>query len=159
MFKYILIFLFGATLSLVATPVVRRIAIRWGAIDVPGARRIHSAPTARLGGLAVYFAVIVSLLFASIADSFIADTLLRHGWRLFALTAAATALMLAGVVDDRRPLRPTTKLMVEIAAAVAAVTAGCRIDSVVRIHLSWFGPLATVFWIVAVVNAVNMVDG
>jgi UDP-GlcNAc:undecaprenyl-phosphate/decaprenyl-phosphate GlcNAc-1-phosphate transferase len=159
MFKYILIVFFSATLSLFATPIVRRIALRWGAIDVPGARRIHLAPTARLGGLAVYFAVIVGLLFASAADSFVAGTLLSHGWRLFALTGAATALMLAGVVDDRRPLRPTTKLVMEVAASIAAVTAGYRIDSVVRIHLGWFGPLATVFWIVAIVNAVNMVDG
>ena len=159
MFKYILILLFSAALSLIATPVVRRIAIRCGAIDVPGGRRVHSAPTARFGGLAVYFAIITGLLFASLTNSFVADSLLEHGWKLFALTAAATVLMVAGAVDDRRSLRPTTKLMVEIVAAVAAVAAGCRIDSVIGIHLGWFGPLATVFWIVAIVNAVNMVDG
>ena len=107
----------------------------------------------------MYFAIIAGLLFASLTNSFIADSLLEHGWKLFALTAAATVLMVAGLVDDRRALRPTIKLMVEIAAGVAAVAAGCRIDSVIGIHLGWFGPLATVFWIVAIVNAVNMVDG
>ena len=76
MFKYILILLFSAALSLIATPVVRRIAIRCGAIDVPGGRRVHSAPTARFGGLAVYFAIIIGLLSASSTNSFVADTLL-----------------------------------------------------------------------------------
>jgi len=159
MLKYILILLFSAALSLAATPVIRRIAIFCGAIDVPGGRRIHSAPTARFGGLAVYFAVIAGLLFASFADSFVADTLLGQGRKLLALMAAATVLMFAGLIDDRQPLRPTIKLMVEIASGVVAVAAGCRIDTVIRIHLGWFGPLATVFWIVAIINAVNMVDG
>ena len=159
MFKYILILLSGVALSLVATPVVRRIAIGCGAIDVPGGRRIHSVPTPRFGGLAVHLAIIFGLAVAGLADSFVAATLLAHSAEVAGLFAATTVLTVVGLVDDRRSLRPTLKLAVEILAGIIAVAAGCRIDMVVRIDLGWFGPTATVFWIVAIINAVNMIDG
>jgi UDP-GlcNAc:undecaprenyl-phosphate GlcNAc-1-phosphate transferase len=158
-FKYILILFSSVALSLVATPVVRRIAIGCGAIDVPGGRRIHSVPTPRFGGLAVLLAIIFGLAVAGLADSFVAATLLAHSAEVAGLFAATTVLTVVGLVDDRRSLGPTLKLAVEILAGIIAVAAGCRIDMVVRIDLGWFGPTATVFWIVAIINAVNMIDG
>lgn len=159
MFKYILILSSSAALSLAVTPVVRRIAISCGAIDVPGGRRIHSAPTPRFGGLAVYLAIILALAMAGLTDSFVAATLLAHSAEAAGLFAAASVLMVVGLVDDRHSLRPASKLAGEILAGIIAVAAGCRIDTVVRIDLGWLSPAATVFWIVAVINAVNMVDG
>jgi UDP-GlcNAc:undecaprenyl-phosphate GlcNAc-1-phosphate transferase len=158
-FKYILILFSSVALSLIATPVVRRIAIGCGAIDVPGGRRIHSVPTPRFGGLAVLLAIIFGLAVAGLADSSVAATLLAHSAEVAGLFAATTVLTVVGLVDDRRSLGPTLKLAVEILAGIIAVAAGCRIDMVVRIDLGWFGPTATVFWIVAVINAVNMIDG
>jgi UDP-GlcNAc:undecaprenyl-phosphate GlcNAc-1-phosphate transferase len=158
-FKYILILFSSVALSLVATPVVRRIAIGCGAIDVPGGRRTHSVPTPRFGGLAVLLAIIFGLAVAGLADSFVAATLLAHSAEVAGLFAATTVLTVVGLVDDRRSLGPTLKLAVEILAGIIAVAAGCRIDMVVRIDLGWFGPTATVFWIVAIINAVNMIDG
>jgi UDP-GlcNAc:undecaprenyl-phosphate/decaprenyl-phosphate GlcNAc-1-phosphate transferase len=75
------------------------------------------------------------------------------------LFAATAVLMVVGLVDDLRSLRPALKLAVEILAGIIAVASGCRIDTVVGIDLGWFGPTATVFWIVAIINAVNMIDG
>jgi len=158
-FKYILILFSSVALSLIATPVVRRIAIGCGAIDVPGGRRIHSVPTPRFGGLAVLLAIIFGLAVAGLADSSVAATLLAHSAEVAGLFAATTVLTVVGLVDDRRSLGPTLKLAVEILAGIIAVAAGCRIDMVVRIDLGWFGPTATVFWIVAIINAVNMIDG
>ena len=159
MFKYALIVFSSAALSLVATPLVRRIAIRCGAMDIPGGRHIHSVPTPRFGGLAVHFSVVFGLIIAGLADPFVAAALLGTMWRLSALAAAASALMLVGLADDRRPLRPALKLAAEILAGVVAVAAGYRIDELIRIDLGWFGPVVTVFWIVAIINAVNMIDG
>lgn len=158
-FKYILILSSSAALSLVATPVVRQIAISCGAVDVPGGRRIHSAPTPRFGGLALYLAIVLALAVAGLTDSFVAATLLAHSAEAAGLFAAATVLMVVGLVDDRHSLRPASKLAGEILAGIIAVAAGCRIDTVARIDLGWLGPTATVFWIVAIINAVNMVDG
>jgi UDP-GlcNAc:undecaprenyl-phosphate/decaprenyl-phosphate GlcNAc-1-phosphate transferase len=158
-FKYILILSSSAALSLVATPVVRRIAISCGAVDVPGGRRIHSAPTPRFGGLAVFLSIILALAVACLTDSFVAGTLLAHSAEVAGLFAATTVLMVVGLVDDRHSLRPVSKLAGQILAGIIVVVAGCRIDTVVRIDLDWLGPPATVFWIVAIINAVNMVDG
>lgn len=159
MFKYILILSSSAALSLAATPLVRRIAIRCGAIDIPGGRHIHCAPTPRFGGLAVHFSIVFGLAIAASADAFVAKALFGNIWRLSALAAAASALTLVGLIDDRRPLRPALKLVVEILAGVIAVAAGYRIDGLTRISLGWFGPIVTIFWIVAIINAVNMIDG
>jgi hypothetical protein len=158
-FKYILILSSSAALSLVATRVVRRIAINFGAVDVLGGRRIHSAPTPRFGGLAVFLSIILALAVACLTDSFVAGTLLAHSAEVAGLFAATTVLMVVGLVDDRHSLRPVLKLAGQILAGIIAVAAGCRIDTVVRIDLGWLGPPATVFWIVAIINAVNMVDG
>jgi UDP-GlcNAc:undecaprenyl-phosphate GlcNAc-1-phosphate transferase len=157
--EYGLPFLLGVGLSLALTPLSRRLALRVGAIDKPGARRIHAVATPRFGGPAILIALVLALLFASLLDRF-AGAMLWSQWRkLASLAAGALMVTLVGAIDDVRPLGPVTKLLVEIAAASVAAYGGYRIDSIAVYHLGLLSFPLSVFFIVTAVNAINLVDG
>lgn len=140
----ILIVGFGAALCL--TPLTRQIAMRLGVTAAPNKRNIHSQHVPLMGGAAIYVAFVLSVLLFSPPD---------HLVELGAIVAGATLLALIGYLDDRRHLSPRIRLLVmTIAAAVAALSG-------VQIRL--FGAPAidiplTLFWIVALINAVNWID-
>jgi UDP-GlcNAc:undecaprenyl-phosphate GlcNAc-1-phosphate transferase len=134
-----------------ATPVVRRLALRVGAIDRPGDRRVHASILPRAGGLAVAIGVAAAVLSGAAGDSF-------DPWVL----AGLTLVMTLGLVDDLVTLRPLPKLAGQVFAALIAVGGGLRSGC--------FGPAPsealglvdaglTLAWIVAVTNAVNLSDG
>jgi UDP-N-acetylmuramyl pentapeptide phosphotransferase/UDP-N-acetylglucosamine-1-phosphate transferase len=159
MFEYGLPFLLGVGFSLALTPLSRRLALRIGAIDKPGERHIHAVATPRLGGPAILTALVLALLFASILDRFAGAMLWSQWRRLSWLAAGALMVTLVGAIDDVRPLRPITKLLVEVAAASVAAYGGYRIDSIAVYHLGLLSFPLSVFVIVTAVNAVNLVDG
>ena len=141
-----------------STPLVKRLAYGLGAIDVPkDNRRMHKVPIPRLGGLAIFFAFLLSvLLFAEI------DRQMRG------ILLGAILIVALGVVDDSYTLKALPKLLVQIAAAVIAVGHGCVIRFISNpnvfspeayLDLGWLSAPLTVIWIVAITNAVNFIDG
>ena len=159
MSEYGLPFLLGVGFSLALTPLSHRLALRIGAIDKPGERRIHAVATPRFGGPAILTALVLALLFASLLDRFAGAMLWLQWRRLSWLAAGALMVTMVGAIDDVRPLRPITKLLVEIAAASVAAYGGYRIDSIAVYHLGLLSFPLSVFVIVTAVNAVNLVDG
>jgi UDP-GlcNAc:undecaprenyl-phosphate/decaprenyl-phosphate GlcNAc-1-phosphate transferase len=130
-------------LSIVLTPVAKRIARRFSFVDRPGGHRVHADPTPALGGLAVASGAVVATLLVVGAPK---DVL--------SLLGVALALGVVGLMDDRRLLPPTTRLVLEAVAGLAVFLAGGRTG----VGPSWLDPLLVVLWFVAVVNAFNMVD-
>ena len=159
MLKYGLIFLLGAGLCLVLTPIARWLALRTGAVDVPGERRIHRQATARFGGLAIFASMILGGLLAASIDPFIAGALLPHDRGGLVLIAGASGILIIGTVDDLRGLRPAFKLALEIAIAAAIAACGYCVESVGGVKLGLMAVPVTVVWLVAVTNAFNMIDG
>lgn len=133
-----------AALSLVLTFLVRYVAHRYGVVAVPRKDRWHSRPTALMGGIAIYLAFIIGcLIFAPDLS------------RAYPILLAATLLFSAGVVDDIRQLKPYIKLAMQVIAAAITVFGG--------LHLPWtsYAPvndLITIFWLVGITNAVNLLD-
>jgi UDP-GlcNAc:undecaprenyl-phosphate GlcNAc-1-phosphate transferase len=155
MFQYTLVFSVATLLSLALTPRMMQLAGVLGAIDRPDARRMHSAPTPRLGGLAV---------FASIALGLGASLLIDPGLRqeapaILVLTSAAAAIVILGLIDDCVSVRPSVKLVVETAIAIATFASGYRIEVLFGLHLGWAAAPVTILWIIALTNAFNMIDG
>lgn len=145
-------------LSLLLTPVVKTFAFRFGAVAVPNHRSVHKTPMPSMGGLAMFLAFAVSFLAAL--------PLLGQPVKPLAGMLLGAALMTAvGVLDDRYNLPARMKLAGQVAAALAAVACGLRIDLVnlpfgeAALELQWLSWPLTVFWIVAVCNAVNLMDG
>ena len=144
--------------TLVLTPVVRRLAITVGAVDVPkDSRRMHKKPIPTIGGLAIFIGFLVSvLLFTEI------DTQMRG------ILMGSMILVVLGVIDDIMDLPAKLKFAVQFVAAGIAVGHGCVIQTLSNpnlfsqapyLNLGWLSIPVTLLWIVALTNAVNFIDG
>ena len=159
---FAIVFGVAAGMSFLLTPLIRRLAMRWGALDVPEPRKIHVAPVPRLGGVGVALAMATGLL-ATLP--FAPEPLVgRSGIAVTGGFAAALAVCALGALDDIRGLKTWTKLAVEVIAASVVVWAAGAPDSVSfglgteAVALGAFGPILAVLWIVTLTNAVNLLD-
>lgn len=144
--------------TFITTPVVKMLAHRVGAVDVPkDGRRMHNHPVARMGGLAIFFGFILSVLvFAPITR------------QLQGMLLGGVVIVVLGIFDDVYALRAKFKFVVQIMAALVAVYYGNIIEVLSNPNLFSSNPYwdlgilsipITVLWIVAITNAVNLIDG
>lgn len=157
--KYILVFLTGLVVTYLLTPVVRGLAIRHGVVDLPDARRPHKRPTARGGGVAVVLGVHAACLMAIVFPwPKMAGGLDLIWWEKFALSSAV--LVVVGVIDDIRGMKPLIKLGGQMLAAVLIWLSGTRFGQLLGHDLPPLVDCAlTVIWLVAIINAFNLIDG
>jgi UDP-GlcNAc:undecaprenyl-phosphate GlcNAc-1-phosphate transferase len=133
------------------TPVFRRIALRTQFLDNPtGQLKKHTAPVPYLGGLAVYFAFLMVILGVTILAP------PPDSSKLLALLAGGTVLALMGLWDDLFSLGPGFKFVVQFLAAGLLVLFGVRLEFMPSYPI--LGVVLTIFWVVAVTNAINLVD-
>ncbi|MEO8586797.1 MAG: hypothetical protein ABI584_11600 [Acidobacteriota bacterium] len=135
----------GILFSAALTPVARHFAIRAGLVAKPKADRWHKTPTAMMGGPAI----VLATLGAFLAFSGSGGSPLIWGW-----LAGAIAISLVGVYDDIRELRPTSKLIAQIIAALVPIALGLRIAPFHPLLSFW----VAVLWIVGITNAFNLLD-
>lgn len=142
----------AAVLSFAVTPLVKRLAQKVGAMDVPtDSRRMHHHPIPRMGGLAIFLAFLASVLIFAYPEI---DREIRG------ILLGAVIIVILGVLDDIITLHAGLKFVVQILAAVLVVLHGCRIEHFVGLHLAdWLSYPVSVVWIVAITNAVNFIDG
>ena len=138
-------FLIALGASVVLTPVVRAIARRVGMIGKPRPDRWSKKPTALLGGVGIYLGFIISYL--AYRDRSV------HGGGL--IVACASSMFALGLLDDIVHLKPYAKLIGQIVAATVLTTFG--------LSLPWtLSPIVnqaiTIFWLVGVTNAMNLLD-
>lgn len=145
------------------TPWVIRAARLVNALDHPAGRKTHAAPTPRIGGLAVFCGFMAGLGFAAWAGGmlFHLPEVDVYWW---GLAAAASAMLIVGLADDVRGLTFRVKFVAQTLGAVFVWFCGFRVDVVTSplgggLELGWFSLPLTVLWIVAVTNAVNLIDG
>jgi UDP-GlcNAc:undecaprenyl-phosphate/decaprenyl-phosphate GlcNAc-1-phosphate transferase len=157
--QYLLVALTSLLVTYLLTPLVRRLALRVGAVDVPGGRRLHKRPTARGGGLAVVIGVNVAILAAVVLPWIhVPGSTEIHWWYHFAL--ACLVLLAVGVIDDIRGLGPAVKLCGQVCAALIVAFSGTHFGSILGFKLPYaLDCLLVVFWIVAIINAFNLIDG
>lgn len=157
--SYLVVILVGFLVSYLLTPAVRKLATHFGVIDKPDARRPHKRPTARGGGLAVVIAVhIACVVTFLLAWDDPQAKIKNYWWAHYAI--ASLVLLVVGVIDDIRGMRPTVKLGGQILAAIVMCHSGTRFGSLFGIDLPWILDCAmVVFWMVAIINAFNLIDG
>jgi len=142
----ILVFASALLLAIGATPGARWVALKFGIIDQPSARKLHSTPIPRFGGIAMYAAVVVALL------------VFRERFRvnqLVSILLGATWVSFLGVWDDRWGLRPLLKLLGQIIAAVILIITGVQVKFLPSELLNW---AVTIVWVVGLTNAINLLD-
>lgn len=163
---FVAAFVGASLLSYVFTPLVRRAALAFGALDLPEERKVHASPIPRLGGAAVGLAMALAVLAALAASPALRVALFGAGGiaRWVALGGTACAVLVVGAVDDVRGIPARMKLVLEIGAAALVVgVAGVPQAIVVApsapgITLGVLGPALTILWIVTLTNAVNLTD-
>lgn len=160
----IFVFLASLGLALFLTPLVREQATIRGVIDHPGARRVHKAPIARAGGVAVFAAFLIPFVGAVGAQDFIGITNAEFDARTVCFLLGATLCFALGLWDDVRGLSPKTKVSIQAIAAGIAYLGGVQITQVAipGFGLTQLGILSapvTIFWFLLLVNAINLIDG
>lgn len=157
---YLLVFASALTISILLTFSSILLAQQRGLLDLPSPRRIHTNPTPRLGGVAMFLAFASVLLVLMLTG--------RLGtYTTTGLLVGAGALVMGGFADDVWGLAPGRKFLLQLAAASVTVLS---FDIVIRqINLPVLGPLylggtvvgylLTIFWILGMINTVNFADG
>jgi UDP-GlcNAc:undecaprenyl-phosphate/decaprenyl-phosphate GlcNAc-1-phosphate transferase len=138
---------------LLVTPFVIKFAIWVGATDKPNERKVHQKVMPRLGGLAVFLGCIAGYFSSGLYNE-----------KVSAISLGALIIVLIGMLDDKYQLSARWKFIGQLLVAILIVSSGLliefiKIPGVISIDLGiWAYPL-TIFWIVAVTNAINLIDG
>lgn len=150
---YIVAFSVALAASYLLTPHVKRLAIRLGALDKPDARKVHTQPIPRMGGLAIYAGFLLAVL-ASVHVS----------RELFGLLLGGTVILAVGIIDDMKQLPAKVKLFGQILAACVPILFDVRIEWLTNpfggmVYLEYLSIPLTILWIVGLTNTVNLIDG
>jgi UDP-GlcNAc:undecaprenyl-phosphate GlcNAc-1-phosphate transferase len=151
----------SGVVTLALTPAARAFAVRVGALDHPGPRRVHAVPTPRFGGLGMAVAVLGVAWLARALPGPARELDMRP---LLGLTCASIPMLALGVLDDLGSVGPWVKLLVQACAALTLTVFGYGVPLLTNpfgepiVTGLWSLPL-TVVWVVALTNAINLIDG
>lgn len=174
---YLYIFCFSLLLSLLLTPWAKRLAIKFKVLDYPGERKLQDKPMPLLGGLAIFLTflvtIVVSILilliiksspgFLNFLPGALGSTLTRSLPRflkllpqLIGILLGGTVILLLGLIDDIKGLKPQTKILGQVLVILPLIALGVRIT--LFIPSFFISSLITLLWIVAIINAFNLLD-
>ena len=146
MHLYLLTFLLGLFLSLYGVPIARKAALKYGIVDAPDGQLKHQRePVPYFGGLAIYLAFLMSL---ALTVEFRQDVL--------GIVLGGTIVVMLGLIDDFGVLTPATKLAGQLLAVFVLIKSGIRIE--IAALPDWLDLVLTVFWMVGLINAFNLLD-
>ncbi len=145
-------------ISLVLTPICRDVFRSYGVMDQPdGARKVHRYPIPRVGGLAIAISYLVAYVLVRPEEGSPLAQQISLVWRLLPGAALAFAI---GLLDDLFTLRAWMKLVGQLGAAGLACLGGVRILSIGGAPTdAWWNIPLTILWLLACMNAFNLVDG
>ena len=134
-------------------PFIKKLANHIGAMDIPNARKVHSIPIPRLGGLGIYLGFLLGYMFFGEPTA-----------QMNSILIGSFIIVLTGVIDDIKPLKASHKFLGQLAATLIVVFYG----GILLKELSAFGfyanfgifsPLVTIFFILGCINCMNLIDG
>jgi UDP-GlcNAc:undecaprenyl-phosphate GlcNAc-1-phosphate transferase len=167
------VFLLALATTYLLTPWVRRLAIRAGALDIPDARRVHTEPIPRWGGLAIYIGVAVGML-AGLARLYLLapsdSVFLGRALQFLGLLLVGTGVLLVGMLDDRKQFSALVQMGALLLAGLVVQLFGVQIEGFAApiggkfsearwIPLgAWAIPI-TALWIFVVSKTMDTIDG
>lgn len=157
---YGLVFAVAALITFLLTAIVRHIALEKGICAPVRERDVHTTPIPRLGGIAMAGGFVLTVLIASKIPYF--APVFERG-QIWGVVIGVVLITILGAVDDIYELDWVAKIAGQILVAVSMAYFGVQLISFpifgITIGSSTLSMLATVFIIVAIMNAVNFVDG
>jgi UDP-GlcNAc:undecaprenyl-phosphate GlcNAc-1-phosphate transferase len=161
---YLVVFLTATVATFSVTPLIRRLVIRWGAVDQPSDRKVHPVAAPTMGGLAMFVGFLVAMGVSRFLPFF--KDMNNGSSEPLAAIVTCTLMVGLGIIDDKRGVSALAKFTAQIFIAGVLVLVG------VQVVYFWLGPTAgivivssdlavplTIAWVVVVCNAVNLVDG
>ena len=148
----------SAIISFLLTPIVKKIAKHFNIMDIPkDNRRVHKKPIPLIGGLAIYVAFVIVLIFKP-------GPLSKEETGIL---IGATIITLGGLIDDKFDLRPWQKILFQLAAALSLVFTSVSIQNFTNplidgnsfIILGYISIPFTILWVIGITNAINLTDG
>ncbi len=153
--KFWMVFLVALAATLILTPLTIKLAPKIGGVDVPkDNRRVHDHPIPRVGGIAIFIGVNLSVLLV-----------LNNSPRVYGMLIGGAIIFVIALIDDLFDLKPVLKLAGQIAAALVVFFTGTRIGflhifTADKVSFGLFVSLIiTVVWLVGITNAINLIDG
>jgi len=162
---YLLVFLAAAFFTILLTPTVRRLALKFGAIDRPSKRKIHKKIITRFGGLSIFISfVIATLIGLTLSEKFGIKINIKEFSSILGILFGGGLVTLLGLFDDAKGLPAIVKLFGQIIASCIAIYFGVQILFVSTpftrlIMLGVWSIPVTIMWMVAITNAMNLIDG
>lgn len=134
-------------------PIVKRIAIHIGALDIPNKRKVHKVPIPRLGGLGIYVGFLLGYVL--------------FGWesiQMNAILIGSFIVVLTGIVDDIKPVSAKYKFIAQlVASAVIPFYGGIILQDIsafgLYVNFGVMAPFITMIFITAIMNCINFIDG
>ena len=152
------IILLCLVLSFVLTYPVKKLALKFGFMDIPkDDRRMHKDPIPRLGGTAIFTAFVISvLLYGFINKNAFFEVFLPY-------LTAGTVIFIIGLLDDKYSIRPLYKLIGQTIAGIILCFFGITVHHIelfkYTIELGIFSYPLTILWVIAITNIYNLIDG
>lgn len=148
--------MFAVLISAMLTPLVRKLAFKIGAVDVPNNRRMNTNVMPSIGGLAIYITYFIVIFFLQPIP-------FRVSGPIF---LAATIIIITGIIDDIHEISPKAKMLGLLLAAVLITVLNNMVMAQISIPLvgeillpNWIGFPVTIIWILGITNSINLIDG
>ncbi|WP_229683109.1 MraY family glycosyltransferase [Virgibacillus oceani] len=141
-------------ISLIITPIIIKVSLKMKATDKPNHRKVHTDPIPTLGGLAIFFSFLIGLVILQPSNEY-------H----LAIICGGFLIIVLGFLDDLFDISPKVKFLVQIVAALLVVFwGGLQVEFINlpfggQIEFGFLSSIVTVFWIVGITNAINLIDG
>lgn len=156
MYQIFINILFTIVISLLITPLVRKLSIRVGAVDKPNKRRMNITVMPSMGGLAIYITFFFAIFFLQPIPLSIS----------IPIFLSASIVLFTGIIDDIKEISPKMKMLGLTLAAVLVVLLNNLTIELVSIPIigditlpTWLGFPFTILWILAITNSINLIDG
>ncbi len=161
---HLIAFVVSALVVLWSTPIVKRIALKSGRVDLPDARKVHQQPMVRLGGVSIFLGTLAALLIVWWIGGFGVQNPVKE-YEIWGVTIGGLGFFLVGLTDDLFGLSPIVRLLVQSLIASWAWSVGVQIDFLsspfggLILLPDWISLPITVIWLVGMTNAINWIDG
>lgn len=155
--------LFCFILSILITPLIGKLAVKLGITDKPNQRKVHQKNMPLIGGVAIYITFLIGyFILRPVPETQDMTT----PWTTWGIMLGSLIIIITGILDDKFELSPKLKLLGQIIAAlVVVVWGGVEITFInlpfggEKLYFGFFSIPLTIFWIVAITNAINLIDG
>lgn len=152
--RILIAFAVGLIVSLLITPLTKKLAMKLGVYDKPDARKVHKGTMTRLGGVGIYCGFLCGVLvYGDFSPT------------LWGVLLSSTIVVAVGFIDDVKNISPKKKMLGQFIGAVVLMFFGVHLQYVTNpltdniVNLGWWGYPLTLIWLIGICNAVNLIDG